>query len=695
LDFKLITAYPWWFILFCIVFGLLMTALLYFRSKKTDFTTNMVWTLAIVRFLVTTLLAFLLLSPMIRTVKRSTVKPSIVIGIDNSSSITMNSDSIFYRTDFLKNIEELKEELNEDYDIQTYYFGDDIETMGNPDYADELTNIATLFTEVNTRFFNRNIGAVILASDGIYNTGADPLYEVRNSKYPVFTINMGDTTIRKDLRIQRVNHNKTAFKGNRFPIEITLQAIEISGERSIVRITEDDKTLFSQDITISTSNQVITVPALIDAKDAGLKRLKVSVDFIEDEINTSNNSREIFVEVKESRLKVAIITDSPHPDVAALERVFEKSNNYEADLYNADEFNKSPEAYNLIVLYQLPSVRNPFTIQIKNIISSKTPVFLVIGSQSNIQLINTLDLGLVLVNFKGSYNEALPILNSGFSLFLYTEQQKKLIESLPPLVSPFASYNVANSANIFTKQVIGSTATDMPLIMFNETMDRRIGIIAGEGIWKWRMFDYVQNATHANFDDLVGKMFQYLTAQTDKGKFRVDWNNFYAENENIEFGALLLNDSYEPITEPEVTLQITDSQKRKFNYTFSAGEMRYSLRVGNFAPGVYSFLASANVSGEELVKRGSFVVTDVKLEDVNLVANHRLLNTIASESGGKSYSPKNFSALVDVIKQNESVKPIVYSRRNYMDLIDYYPLMIIIFLLLGVEWFLRKFWGSY
>jgi hypothetical protein len=28
-------------------------------------------------------------------------------------------------------------------------------------------------------------------------------------------------------------------------------------------------------------------------------------------------------------------------------------------------------------------------------------------------------------------------------------------------------------------------------------------------------------------------------------------------------------------------------------------------------------------------------------------------------------------------------------------LIDYYPLMILLFLLLGTEWFLRKYLGSY
>lgn len=636
------------------------------------------------------------MSPMIRTIKRTTVKPAIIIGVDNSSSIVMNSDSNFYKKDFLTNIEGLRKSFESDYEVHFYDFGQQILLDTLPDFKDQLTDISSLFNEVNTRYFNRNIGAVILASDGIYNSGSDPLYNVRNSKYPVYTINLGDTTSRKDIRIQKVSHNKTAYKGNRFPVEITIQSIELKGEHATVTISQKDNTLFSQDITISSTNQIITVPALLEAKETGLMRLKVSVSKIEGESNTSNNSREIFIEVKESRMKVAIITDSPHPDVAALQRVISNSNNFEPYIFSAAEFSsQKPESFNLIILNQLPSINNSFTSQLNNIIKSKTPLLLIIGTQTNIPAINTLNLGITLTGFKGSFNESLPLLNPSFSLFLYTESQKKFIESVPPLIAPLAGYNIANSINVFAKQVIGSTSTDMPLILFNETADNRIGIIAGEGIWKWRIFDYIKNNNHTNFDELIVKMFQYLTAQSDKSRFRVDWNNFYAENENIEFNAILFNKSYEPVTEPEVTLEIINEQKQKFDYTFSAGDQSYSLRIGTFPPGIYTFEAKADISGELMVKKGSFVVTAVKLEDVNLKADHKLLNTIAKVSGGKSYYPQDFSSLAKDIKARQDVKAVTYSRKNFTDLIDYYPLMILLILLFGIEWFLRKYSGGY
>ncbi len=608
----------------------------------------------------------------------------------------MNEDSAYYRDEFLEGISNLKEELGNNYEVHTYNFGESILVDGTPDYKDQLTDMSSLYKEVSTRYFNRNIGAVIVASDGIYNSGSDPLYEVRNTRFPVYTIKLGDTTSRKDIRIQKVVHNKTAFKGNLFPVEITIQAVEVQGEKATVAINDGDTPVFTQEITITSSNQIIVVPALLNANETGLKRLRISVDELEGEVNTGNNTREIFIEVMENKLKIALISDAPHPDVAALQRVIENSNNFELELYMANEFTgKNPEAFNLIILNQLPSVKNAFTAQMNNIIKSNTPLMLIVGSQSNVQTLNSFDLGLSITNFKGSYSEALPSVNQSFSLFLYNEAQKRLLDGVPPLVSPFASYNIANSVQVFASQTIGPTVTAMPLMLFNEKQGKRISIIAGEGIWRWRIFDYMQNITHSNFDDLITKMFQYLTAQTDKSRFRVNWNNFYAENENIEFGALLLNESYEPVTDHEVTLEITDEDGQKFDYAFSAGNQRYNIKVGTFPPGVYSFEARANFPGEMMLKKGSFVVTAVKMEDINLVANHKLLNTLASESGGKSYYPDNFKALATDIKARDDVKSVTYTRRNYMDLIDYYPLMILLFLLLGAEWFLRKYSGSY
>lgn len=632
---------------------------------------------------------------MIRTIKRTTIKPAIVIGIDNSSSMVMNDDSAFYHKEFLSGIENLKRELGDDYEIETYVFGQRVNVSNKPDYKDEITNISLLFNEVNTRYYNRNIGAVILATDGIYNGGSDPLYEVRNINYPVFTINAGDTTSRKDLLIQKVNHNRVAFKGNSFPVEIELHAQELAGQRTQVTIKDVDKTVFSEEINISSSNQVLTVPAMIEADKVGIKRLNISVDTLEGEISTGNNRRDIFIDIKETRQKIAIISVAPHPDIAAFQRVLVNSNNFEVQTLNANDFNQNLQDFSMIIFHGLPSIKNPVARTLERVKNLKLPVLFVIGNSTNLQSLGTLNIGLKISDFQNSYNEALAGVNNGFSAFLMNDAQRKLIETAPPLISPFAVYDIANSVQVLAYQVIGTTRTEMPLVMFNQVNDSRYSVILGEGIWKWRIFDYITNSTHDNFDGIISKMVQYLTVQSDRGKFRVTWNNYYAENENIEFNAILLNDSQEPITEPEVLLTITDENKKKFDYTFTPANKSYNLKVGTFPEGIYTFEAVAKVTGEPLRKMGSFVVTAIDMEDVNLVANHKMLNMIARESGGESVYPAGMQSLAEKIKNRADVKPMTYARQNYLDLIDYIPLMILLFMLLGVEWFLRKYHGSY
>ena len=63
--------------------------------------------------------------------------------------------------------------------------------------------IINLFQDMNSRFANQHIAALVLSSDGLYNRGNNPLYEEMN--YPVYTIAQGDTSFSKDVSILYFN----------------------------------------------------------------------------------------------------------------------------------------------------------------------------------------------------------------------------------------------------------------------------------------------------------------------------------------------------------------------------------------------------------------------------------------------------------------------------------------------------------
>ncbi|HPG33490.1 MAG: hypothetical protein H6541_05565 [Lentimicrobiaceae bacterium] len=695
MGFQIVSGFSLWLLPLCFLFGAVMAIVLYYKNTSDDYPRKLVWILSLFRFFSASLIAFLLLSPMVKTLVRTTEKPTIVIGIDNSASVLLGPDSTLVSDSLLIRFNQLAENLGGDFELVKYRFGQKTMEADTIDFKDKQSDISSFFNQVNSRFYNRNLGAVIIATDGIYNAGTDPLYQLKSVSYPVFTVNLGDTTMYRDLLLKKMNYNRIAYKGNRFPVEILVQSIEAAGEAAALKIEHNGAEVFHQELSFSSDNQVVTVPVMLQADETGQQRYRVSIEPLTDETNLSNNSRDIFINVKENKQKIAIIANSPHPDLSAIEQAIGNSNNFETELFYSDNFTGKVSDYSLFILHQLPSATNTLTGLMIEISKQKKPVLFIMGNQSDVLRLNTLKTGLLLTDYKSSVNEALPVLNEAFPLFTTSSGLKKLLSEVPPLQSPFARYQLNNSAYVYSYQSIGNLTTQMPLIFFNQSTDRRTGLIAGEGIWKWRLTDYALNNSHAAFDELIGKMVQYLSVETEKSRFKVSWRNYYAENESIEFGATLFNESDELINDKPVSIIITGEDKKNYEFDFTATGEAYTLNAGNFPPGIYSFTAKVESGSGVLTQSGSYTITALNLEDMNTIANHRLLNSMASVSGGKSVYPDEIGQLAALLKGRADVKPVTYVRKRLTDLINFYPLLALVILLMATEWFIRKYNGSY
>lgn len=160
-----------------------------------------------------------------------------------------------------------------------------------------------MFSIINDRYEDRNIGAIVIAGDGLYNRGSSPIYDEEILKVPYFTIALGDTTVQKDLLISKVNYNKTVYLGNSFPIEITIDARRLSGSSTTLTVKQDSSTLFTKQISISGNNFNQLIPVVLDAKKTGIVHYKIELSSVSGEISTANNVRDIYVEVIESKQK--------------------------------------------------------------------------------------------------------------------------------------------------------------------------------------------------------------------------------------------------------------------------------------------------------------------------------------------------------------------------------------------------------
>jgi hypothetical protein len=78
------------------------------------------------------------------------------------------------------------------------------------------------------------------------------------------------------------------------------------------------------------------------------------------------------------------------------------------------------------------------------------------------------------------------------------------------------------------------------------------------------MRDYADHGNHNLFNELISKTVQYLSVKADKSFFRVFTKKIINENEAIDFTAEVYNQSYELVTEPDVTLILKDDKGKAY-----------------------------------------------------------------------------------------------------------------------------------
>lgn len=696
---SLLTQYPLWLAIFAVLLGIGYALFLYFRNNNVVFEKRSRIIMASLRGVAMALLAFLLLAPMLKMIRKQTDKPVIIFAIDNSESIASGKDADFYTKEYPKQLQKLVSDLGKQYDVDAYLVGDenllaDNEKV-NVDFSDKSTNLSALFDDISLLYSNRNVGAVVMLTDGIYNIGSNPYYAAQRVNFPVYTVGLGSDEQATDLFIADIVHNKEVLKGNRAPVEVKVQAGKLSGKTAKLTVSDDKGEVFSKTLQISGNQYFETVSFLVDAGQTGLKKFRVDLDELDGEVTHKNNHAQFFIRVIESKDKIAIVYDAPHPDVAAIRSALELSENYELTVSSVDEFKANPSEFGLIILHQLPSQKHPASSLLSQIRQSGVSSLYIIGTQTDLNAFNGLNTGLQITQSKNMTNNATASYNSNFMLFSFSEEAQQLLPTLPPLQTPFGTYKAAVSSNLFMSQRISGVETKYPLFLFNDVNGAKTGVISGTGLWSWKVYDYVNNQNHDAFNEILNKTALFLVAKNDKSPFRVRHNAVFAENAPVEFSAELHNESGELLNTPDVRLTIKGSGDTTYDAQFSKQNNAYYLNMGELPVGTYTWTAKTQLGNKTYEKSGSFSVQEIFVETANLVADFDLLKSIAQTSGGKFFARNELEKVAKEIKANDNIKPVASYQKKYSMLLNSPWYLAAIVLLLGIEWFLRKWHGGY
>jgi hypothetical protein len=638
------------------------------------------YSLVVLRFASVSIIALLLLDIFIKRLVNETEKPVILLMQDNSSSLTAGKDSTEIKTGYTKALASLVEAVKEKYDIKTYRFDSEVKPSDSFDFKGKETDISKAFADIENNYANKNIGAIILASDGIYNKGTNPVYSIEKINAPIYTIALGDTLPLKDIWIQAVTHNQVAYLGNSFPVEVALNAIDLNGAQATVSIMHDGKVLKTETISVNSKTFSKSLGYVFDADKPGIQKYTISISGVAEDKNRQNNTQSFMIDVIDNREKVLILAGAPHPDIAALELSIGNAQTYEVEVALAANFTKPLKPYSLVILHQVANLPVAISNDLRSI---NIPVFYIGSSSITANSRPDLRSNEVEANYKKE-----------FSLFNVSSELQNYFKNLPAVRCPFKSTVKSNGVNSLLTQRIGVVDTDEPLLYFSETNGVKSGGFTGDGLWEWKLRDYADHGNHNLFNELISKTVQYLSVKADKSFFRVYTKKIINENEALDFTAEVYNQSYELITEPDVTLSLKDSKGKEYKYTFNKKQTMYSLSAGQFAAGEYTYEAKVKSGDKLYTKTGLVIIKEVVSEKINTVANHQLLYQMSQQSGGKLFYKNQLEALQKEILQTESIKSITYSHKQLSDLVNLKWIFFVILILLSTEWFLRKYNGK-
>lgn len=669
-----------------------LTCILYFKRNNTDIPVKLRYVLSTLRFLALFLLICLFLDIFIVNKISDKQKSLVVLSADNSTSMRLSNDSSEVISFFKNDYQKLIDELSENFTVKSVSFSNEVTENKSITLSDNNTNISEVFNYIDETYNSADVAATILITDGIPTSGNDPSSIASIQHYPIYTVGVGDTTSKNDIAITNIRYNKTSYINSKCVFEVNMKAKGYNNQDVLLQVYDNDKLTVSKNLSIDNNLFYNTFNIDIEPQNEGKHFYRFVIKAPEDDYIPENNEKVCIVNIIESKKNVYFIANGAHPDIAAMNMALESNDMYEVSTFQFNDLDISTlSSDDILILHNLPDISAKSDELFNRINKEKIPFLLVVGSKTSINTFNKVSEQCKIADANGSFEEAYPVQNKDFKSFSTDDILSEIVNSYSPLTTHFCSYTLPSSADVLFYQKIGNVSTTWPLVAVNKDINSRSAYIFGEGLWQWRIKNYTTSENFDCFDKIINDIVYYLSLSETFEYFQVNINEEYIEYEPIIINAKLYDSNFELSNKTDVLLLIKDSQKNEYPFYLNrTSDGDYSLTINDLSPGYYTWSATCQTYRQE----GAFNITQANPEKFDLQARHNELQRISSNSGGSFFTLGEISNLTEAIRSEVKDENVFHYQTN-KSLRQYLPLCILIFLLLGAEWVLRRRNGIY
>lgn len=625
----------------------------------------------------------LIINPKFESFEYYIEKPNLIVAVDNSSSIKYLNQS--------ENAQEAYNSINNNssladkFNIVNYAFGNNLNAVDDTlSFNNKQTNISEALNQIS-QIYKETTAPVILITDGNQTYGNDYELNFKDDSQPVYPVILGDTTTYIDLKIQQLNVNRYAYLKNSFPLEVFLVYNGGKPVTSNFTVTNGSNTVYSQVVNFSKENNSKVINFTLPANNVGVSTYKASIAPLESEKNKVNNTKNFAIEIIDQKTKVAFVSDVIHPDSGAFKKSIERNEQREVVFLNPNDAINQINDFQLFILYQ-PNVK--FNQFIEALDKENKNRFVIVGTKTDLNFFNRINRSYsqMITNDTEDYQGAL---NLNYSPFMIDDID---FETFPPLKSNYGEINFSTPYETILYKKLNSIVTEEPLLATFETNARREAVLFAENIWQWRAQSYLNSKSFNEFDNFMGKIVQYLASTQKRSRLNLDYESFYNGNSSVVIKAQFFNRNYEFDDRETLTITVKDNVSNETkSFPFVLRNNNFQVDLSNLPPSEYSFTVKAD--NENISQSGNFQILEYDVEQQFLNANVTKLQSLATNSQGKSYFVANTSDLANDLLADNRFQAIQKSNKTTIPLIDWKYLLILIALSLTAEWFLRKYNG--
>jgi hypothetical protein len=658
-----------------------------------------------IRFLALLLILFIVFEPILTLASKDRIEPVNLVFIDNSRSIRID-DGTSREEKVREFVGQSKNRLGGFSDF--YTFGSGVSETSE-DSLDQIkfTEGSTSFTNIITSLKNDeiNISSVTLISDGVITSGSNPVFAAEKLSIPFYVVGVGDTTEKSDIEIRNVLFNEYIYVKSPTTISASIRNKNFQGKTVTAALYEDNKLVEKKDLQLS---DLDNVSFSYTPESGGEKKLTLSVSELEGEFTFANNKKVFYVNVIDNKLNVLLISGTPSSDLTFIKnslaldenitvrtitqiasgRYIEKQNN-EQQIDSAD----------IIFLLGFPTQETNMELLRKTadaINRRGVPYFITVTELVDYVKLKTIEkeLGFSTGRNNPRLNEVQPFVStSDVRHPLLQNNAVNPIDAwtkLPPVLQPDADFRAKPESEVLAEVRLNNVPVKTPLIISRKLGSKRSVAVLAKNIWRWKL----QTAPRELdlFDRFIVNSVKWLNTREDQKQVNINTaRKVYPAGEEIEFSGEVYDETFNPLSDAEVEVIIKSGNEEYKVLLNSIGGGLYEGTFQSPSSGDYSYKGTAVRDNKKIGDdNGRFNVGEVDIEMTDPSMNKEMLTALAANTGGKFFTAGNHEEIFDLIKSVNNSSAREKTQIKELDLWANEWLLIIVILLLGTEWFIRK-----